>query len=148
MACDGAYSTADEYAAFWCIGDLPLSADETTTIEMYLDTAAGGIQASLAASGQCSCTLSSWGANYLSQLNIISAAIFHRCPCGRPELTDEQKTAFLFWINEQLTMIRETKIDVCLNATGADFPALGWGKQALTPWAQAQTYLNYLAMLE
>ena len=143
MACSGRYASAAQYASFWCIAET-LSAQEQATIEMYLDIAAADIHAALAASGQCDCTLASWAAMFLVKLNIIDAAIYHRCPCGRPELTDEQKNAFLFWMNEQVAMLRSTKMDVCQGATGAEFPAMAWGRMALTDWATAQTYLDFL----
>ena len=144
MACAGAYASAAEYAAFWCVGDLPLSDDETAMIDTYLGIAASDVHASLAAAGMCDCTLADWATPYLKKLNLIDAAIFHRCPCGRPELTDAQKTAYLFWINEQLTLIRESKMDLCAGETGASFPAQAWGRQGLTAWATAELFINNL----
>ena len=144
MPCTGRYATAEQYRAFWCIAE-SLSASEQATIEMYLDIAASDLHSALAASNQCSCAWAPWANGFAAKLNIIDAAIYHQCPCARPELSPEQKTAFLMWMNEQLSMIRTSKLDLCQGSTGAEFPAMAWGRQALTSWAVAQTYLDYLA---
>jgi hypothetical protein len=78
---------------------------------------------------------------------MIEAAIIHNCPCGSADLSDEMKRLWLEWLDRQYTLIREQKIDVCANATGADFPALDWAVQGTTEFAQAEIILQRIQRL-
>ena len=146
MACSGRFASALEYARFLCVidGDETLTAAQTTTIEAYLDIAATDLHAALAATGACDCTFASWANGFLGKLNIIDAAIYHRCPCARPDLTDELRRTYLDWITDQIADIRAGRLELCQGATASEFPAAGWGRQALTPWAQVTTIYNYI----
>lgn len=140
MACEGSWATPEDYAAFWCIG---LGSDEEeAVVQNYLTVAASDIHAALAASGACDCTLTAWAEEYLKKLNIIDAAIFHKCPCGRPQVSDELKGAWLEWLDRQFELLRTGKMDVCDGATGAEFPAIGWAQQGVTEFARARIILN------
>lgn len=142
--CIDSYATAEEYASFWCMDTL--TAEEEAVIESFLLIAANDIHVALAASGACNCTAASWAEGYLAKLNIIDATIWHQCPCGRPKtISDEMRQTFLQWIDAQLALLREGKLDICQNATGADFPAIGWAEQGLTDFNTAQIIMNYAA---
>lgn len=120
----------------WDNGDLYqvllLGAAQVATIERFLDIAASDIHSALAASGACDCTLASWATEYLKKLNVIDAAILHKCPCGSAKLTDNERSAYLRWISAELKSLRMGNLEVCQGATGADFPAVGWAEQSLT----------------
>ena len=130
----------------WDNGDLYqvllLGAAEVATIEWFLDIAASDVHVALAASGACNCTLAGWANEYLKKLNVIDAAIYHKCPCGNAKLTDNERQAFLRWISDQFSLLRTGKLEVCQGATGADFPAVGWAEQSLTDWNAAQIVWN------
>jgi hypothetical protein len=119
-----------------------LTGIERGTIEHYLNIAASDIHAALAATGACDCTHASWAAGYLSKLNIIDAAAYYQCPCGQPKISDDQRRALLEWASNELANLRMSKVDVCQDATGADFPATGWAEQGTTESAQARIILN------
>lgn len=130
----------------WDNGDLYrillLGANQVATIERFLDIAASDIHVALAASGACDCALAGWANEYLKKLNVIDAAIYHKCPCGSAKLTDNERSAFLRWISEQLKALRKGELEVCQGATGADFPAVGWAEQSLTDRNTAQIIWN------
>lgn len=130
----------------WSSGDLyqlmPITVNERAIIQMYLDTAASDVHASLAATGACDCALASWATQYLKKLNIYDAAVRHNCPCGSPTLSQELKSMWLDWINTQLGLLRKGEIEVCAGATGADFPAIGVAEQGVTDWTRAQIIWN------
>lgn len=115
-----------------------MSASEVATVEMYLDLATPAIFAALASVGACSCTFASWANAYLAQLNSLMAAVIHHCPCGRGELTDDMRQAYLEWITQQLELIRTGSIELCSGYTGADFPAIATAEQAWTDWRAAE----------
>ena len=130
----------------WDDGDLYqvllLDANKVATIERFLDIAASDIHSALAASGACDCTLASWATEYLKKLNVIDAAIYHKCPCGSAKLTDTERQSFLRWISAELKALRTGNLEVCQGATGADFPAVGWAEQSLTDRNSAAIIYN------
>jgi hypothetical protein len=217
MSCGSRYSTAENYASFWCIGQKLMGADdgggvgfdhltdsqadfvndgvkasvgmilynvtdhssgpvtavdahtihatltggtgnhwddgdrylivtitgaERTTIENYLDIAAADIWAALAAVDACSCTVASWMTGYLEKLNVVDALIFHRCPCGRPQMELDERKMFFDWVNNQLELLRTNKIDVCSGATPADWPAVSFIEGSYTDFNAAVIYMN------
>jgi len=130
----------------WDDGDIyrivGVDANEQAQISVFLDIAASDIHAALAATGACDCTLSDWAAEYLRKLNVIDAAVIHQCPCGRAQISEDMKGTWLSWLDAQLALLREGKIDVCDGATGSDFPAIGWAQQSVTEFAAARIILN------
>jgi hypothetical protein len=130
----------------WDDGDVyrmvALKANEQAQIEVYLEIAASDIHAALAAVGACDCTLSAWAAEYLKKLNVIDAAVIHACPCGRAQISDTQKGAWLEWLDRQFELLRTGAIDVCTGAMGADWPSIGWAQQSVSEFAAARIILN------
>lgn len=130
----------------WDDGDLyqlmPITANERAIITMYLETAAGDVHAALAATGACDCVLASWAETYLQKLNIWDAAVRHNCPCGNPGLSDDQRSMWLDWVNGQMGLLREAKIEVCDGETGADFAYTGWAEQGVTEFARTRIIAN------
>jgi hypothetical protein len=130
----------------WSDGDawriVAIDGEEISTIGHYLTIAASDIHVALAASGACDCSLASWADGYLSKLNIIDAAAYYQCPCGQPTMTDEMRGRYLDWCVDQLSLLREGKLEVCDGETGADFPAIGWAEQSLTDFATAEIIYN------
>ena len=120
-----------------------ITAAERSAIEHYLNVAASDIHAAMAASGACDCTLASWATAYLEKLNIIDAASYHTCKCGRPRLSEDERMNLLRWMSDQLMAIRVGEIELCHGHTGSDFPAIGWAEQSLTDFATAQIIVNY-----
>ena len=141
MPCSGAYATPEEYNALMCAGLDLTDADVVAATTTALTIAASDVHAALAAVGACNCTLASWATVYLKKLNIIDAAVIHNCPCGN-QLSDSEKQTFLTWLNEQFALIRTQKIEVCANATGADYPAWGVIQTGLTAWSEAEIIQN------
>ena len=131
-----AWDTTNEYRL------MPISAAEVATIEQFLDIAANDLFAAMAATGMCDCTLASWAAGYLKKLNLIDAMVIHNCPCGNPNLTNEQKQMWLNWVTEQLNHIRLGEIELCQGETSVDYPALAWAKSGLTEWTRAQIFVD------
>ena len=129
----------------WANGDIYRSAflntAERAIVEHYLNITVGDIHAALGSVAACDCTFSSWGANYLAELNIILARVFYDCPCA-PSLSDREKELYSRLAESRLTDIRNGTIDVCEGATGALFPATHWAEQSLTDFASAEIILN------
>ena len=140
-------STLTATGVTWTDGDayriVPIDGDEISTIEVYLDIAAGDIHAAMYQSGMCDCSLASWATGLLSKLNIIEAAAFYQCPCAKPNISDEMRGRYLDWCSTQLEAIRTSHLELCAGATGADFPAIGWAEVGWTPFATAQIITNY-----
>lgn len=136
MACSGRYATADQFAAFWCLGTL--TAAEQATIETFLDIAASDIHAALGAVGACDCTWATWADDYMVKLNVIEAMIIHNCPCANARITDDMKRAWLDWINNQFTAIAQGKLVFCQDETGADYPYLGWAQQGVDDFTKGK----------
>jgi hypothetical protein len=135
----------------WDDGDayiiVAIDAQQRATIELNLNLAATMIHAARAQSGGCDCTLASWADDYLAHLNVVIAAAFYSCTCGRPSisaLSDETRTAYREWAQEQLNAIRDVRIELCDGETGSETPVLGWAEQGTTEFARAQIILNDL----
>lgn len=124
------WDNGDEY---W-LADM--SAEQRVQIEHYLDIAANDIHIARAASGGCSCTLSAWGQGFAKKLNIIDAAIWHECPCAKPNISDERRRDLLFWMNEQLEGIRTVKLELCQGETGSETAARAVAEVNLDEWAE------------
>lgn len=132
----------------WDAGDVyrivTIDAQEIARAQHWLDITASDLHAALAAQGMCDCTLSGWGAGLLAKLNIIEAASFYTCGC-MAKLTTEEKEQYREWTKDQLMLIRTGKVDVCQGATGAEYPAFGSVKEAITDFAQAQIIADRIA---
>ena len=139
MACSGPYATADQMAEYFCT---TISEEQTPMVNRTLTQAAGMIHAARAAQNGCDCTLAGWASDYLKNLNILLAAVVFRCKCSNINLTQDEKTMFAEMIRNELTLIREGKIELCAGATGADYPVTGWANQGVSEWARAQIILN------
>ena len=142
MSCTGRFAEAQAFADFWCLSYV-LSAEEQATIEVYLDLTASDIQAAMAQSGMCDCTLASWATNYLAKLNILESAAFYQCQCANPKLTDEMRMKLIDWASVQLDNIRTMTVDLCSGATGSDFPAIGIAQMGVTEMAAARIIFDY-----
>ncbi len=119
-----------------------LAASAIATVELYLNITSNNIHAALAAVGACDCILAAWAEQYLKKINIIEAGSFHQCPCARSSISDEQRRLLLEWTDQQLELIRTNKIDVCADATGADWPSISWAEQATTEFAAKRIIIN------
>lgn len=139
MSCSGAYSTADDFAEYFCC---TLAADELPGINRILQIAATPIHAARAATGGCDCSLPDWANDYLMQLNCLLAVAVYNCRCSNLKLTQEQKEMYMTAAREDLTLIREGKIELCVGETGADFAVTGWAEQGMTEFARAQIIAN------
>lgn len=123
-----------------------LDAQQRAVVELNLNLAATDINAALAASGACDCPFSSHGAEFLKRLNVIIAAAFYGCSCGRPaQASAENRARWQEWAQLQLEMLRDGRLEMCAGETGADFPALGWAEQAWNEFAAAGIVLNDMA---
>ena len=137
------YATAEQYAMTLGGPDLPLSVDQRNMIESLLDLSGALVQASVAAAGASNCTMADWAAEYLAQLNIRGAAVYHSDPCGRPPmLSDELRQSYNQWFTESTAQIRSGQIELCAGETGSDFPYINWGQQATTVWNEAKIIVN------
>ncbi len=129
----------------WYAGDnyrvIFMNSAQRAQIEHYLNITSGDIQAALGAAGACDCPLSSWGATFLAEINIVLARVFFECPCAA-SLSDAEKRQYADMAKERLMQIRSGEIDVCTGETGSLFPAVGWAEQALTEWNAARIIVN------
>ena len=132
--------------ATWTNGDeyqiANMTGAERVTIENFLRIAASDINAALRATGACDCSLAADALVYLAKLNIIDAAIWHNCPCGRPDLSEEQRRSFLDWINRELDNLRTGAIDLCSGYTGREWPAIATAEMAWTDWRAAEIMID------
>ena len=130
----------------WNIGDsyqiVPLTASEVANLEHWLDVAAGDVHAALAATDQCDCTWSAWGADYAKKLNIIDAASYPHCRCGKEDIGARERQNLLDWMSAQLAAIADGTIDLCEGATGKNWPALGYADQAYTEFQAAEMIIK------
>ena len=133
----------------WSNGDIyritTLSGAQISSIELYLDVTAADINAALAATGACSCTWQSWAWDWLAKLNIIEAAAFYSCPCGKPTLSDEARRNLLEWATEQLRALRDGEVTVCEGDTSKNYPAIGWAEINHDAFTAAGIIDNYNA---
>jgi hypothetical protein len=143
MSCTDKYADAGDFAAFFCV---TIDDDrQEATINNYLTIAAASIHAARAQSGGCGCTLASWAGDYLKLLNIVMAAAFYSCPCGRPGtslMSDDTRAGYREWAQAQMDAIRDMRIELCDGETGSEFPVVGWAEQGVTEFARAQIVLN------
>ena len=140
MACTGRYATAQQYATLLCLDSMTPS--EQTTIERFLDLAAGFIHVARSTQAACNCTVAAGVDTYLAILNVWIAAVINRCPCGTARLTDAEKASWLQWAQSQLEAIRDGTLELCQGETGTSFPYVTWAEHSLTDWAAAQIVIN------
>lgn len=136
----------------WDTGDLYriclINGIEISTIEHYLNVAAGDIIVALAASDQCNCNWSSWALSsngtvgLLAKLNIIDAAAYYQCDCGQTRFSPAERDRYLRWMSEQLVQLRDGDLDICQGATGKNWPAMGIAQQAHTEFQAAEIVFN------
>jgi len=141
MACDTRYAEADDYAILMCL-DRPLCSEDEDTIEAYLDMAAGDLHVARASVDGCSCTLSTGASIFLKILNVRIAAVLNVCPCGRANLSDAMRGAWIQWATAQLDAIRTGKLELCEGETGSEYPFFTYAEQSLTVWAAEQIITN------
>ena len=118
-----------------------LSTSERSQVEHNLDIVAGDIHAALASVGACDCALSTWGANYLAEINIILARLMYDCPC-QSNLSDRQREVMGEAVADRLNKIIDGTVDVCQGATGSKYPVIGWASVGFTEQAQEQIVIN------
>jgi len=140
MACQEYWASAEEYTDFWCVQITGV--DEADQVKNYLRRAASTINMAMQASGACDCTLTAASVQYLRDLSIVLAVVYHNCTCARPKLTAEDKRLYLEQVTEELRQIRTGELELCSGATGADFPSIGWAQQGWTDWATAEIIFN------
>ena len=143
MPCTGRFSTAQEFADFWCRE--PMCDEDKIKIEFYLDIAAADIHVAMAATGMCDCTLADWATVFLKKLNILDAELLQHClaRCGRTaQMNTEMRGLWLNWMNTQLEAIRMGKLELCAGHTSGDFPSMGWAQQGHTDFQKAQIIWN------
>jgi len=138
-------TTITATGVLWVNGDryrvVTMNADDASMIQLYLDITAPDVYAALASAGLCDCTWTTWGTALVKKLNIIEAGVFHTCPCAQPKLSDDQRSAYMEFVNEQLQKIIDGEIDIC-GGTGSNFPALDWAEVASTEHAAANIIVN------
>lgn len=132
----------------WSTGDtywlLPISAREVATIEAFLNIAAGTIHVARQATDGCNCSLDSGVLDFLRHLNVVMAAVWHNCPCGKPNISDSLRQGYLTWAQAQIDAITSGALELCAGETGTGFPAIGWAEQGLTPWREAEIIAAYI----
>lgn len=142
MPCVGRYASATEYNNLICANLDLADPAVVATIENALDLAASDVHMALAASNQCSCTMSAAGLVYVKKLNIMDAAVLQNCPCGNALRTPEDRTRVSEWLSGQYELIRQSKTVVCENATGSEYPAFGIAQYSFTDWNYIQIILD------
>lgn len=120
-----------------------LTGNQIATIEHLLTITASDVSAALQASGQCDCTIGAVGLGLAKKLNIVEAGLFYSCPCGAsPDLSEEERSALLVWMTNNLDNIRMGNLELCDGFTGAEFPAFGIAEQSWTEFAANQIVVN------
>lgn len=137
MSCDGPFAEARDYAELICTRTY--DASKEAVINAQLTMTAGAIHAAMSASNQCSCDLEAWAEQYLKHLNIILTAATQDCPCST--ISNEEKAAYLAFVNTELEKIRTGQVDVC-GGTGMDYPAFGSIELGLNVFNKAQIIQN------
>lgn len=143
MSCLDKYADAGDFSAFFCV-DIDNNQQEAT-INNYLNIAASNIHVARAASNGCDCSLAPWATEYLKLLNIVIAASFYSCPCGRPGtslMSDDTRHSYREWAQGQIDAIRDMRLELCDGETSSEFPVVGWAEQGVTEFAKAQIVLN------
>jgi len=121
-----------------------MNGSELATAEHYLNITAVDITIAVRSVGACDCQ---WWAEFdewAKKINIIEAAVLHKCPCASPSLSDGQMQILLEWADKQLERVRSMEFDPCDGETGKDYPVTGWAEQAKTPFAAADVIFNNL----
>ena len=139
MTCSGAYTDADGFAQYWCI---TIDEEDEARLNRFLRMAATRIHAARSASGGCDCALAEWAADYLAELNILIAVTTYICKCTNLNLTADQIAAYLDAVQNDLTLIREGKTELCAGETGADFPAFDYAEMTWTTFATEEILEN------
>ncbi len=139
MSCTSAYADADDFAEFWCAS---ITDEERTGINRILELSATMIHAARDATNGCDCTLADWASNYLMTLNCMLAVTVYNCRCTNLNLTQEEKQMYLTAAREDLVNIRQGNIELCADATGAEFPATSWAAQGLNEFSKARIVVN------
>lgn len=142
MACEEYWATPQEYLDFWCveIG----GANEEDQVKNYLRRAASTINMARQAQGACDCTLSTAAVDYLRDLSIVLAVVYHKCPCARPKLTEAEMGMYMRQVSDELKLIRTGEFELCAGHTGSDFPAIAHAERAWTDTAAAEIIYNRL----
>ena len=140
MSCQEYWATAEEYTDFWCVEIVDVN--EADQVKNYLRRASSTINMAMQASGACDCTLTSASTQFLRDLSIVLAVVYHACPCARPNIGIDDKRLYMEQAMEQLRQIRVGEIELCQGETGTDFPSLGWAQQGWTPWSTAEIIYN------
>lgn len=142
----GVTATVLQTTNTWSDGDsyiiALMSASEVATINLALDMTAALIFPALAAQGACSCTFASWANLYLAQLNALAAAAYRNCPCGGNTLTEDARTRYLLYVQQELGLIRTGQYEFCAGYTGSDFPAIATAEQSWTNWRAAEIIID------
>lgn len=142
---DVTQTTITATGVLWVNGDryrvVTMTGDESSQIQLYLDITAPDVYAALASVDACDCTWTAWGTELVKKLNIIEAGVFHTCPCAQPKLSDEQRTAYMEFVNAQIQKLITGEIDIC-GGTGSNFPALDWAEVSGTDFAAANIITN------
>ena len=132
----------------WTTGDYyqiaKMTADTVAMVELYLRIAAGDINAARYSAGAGDCTISADLDMFMRKLNVIDAAIWHNCPCARPNLSDAMRQGFLLWITDTLNQIRTGELELCQGYTGSSYPAVAFAQQSWTPWREAEIILDQM----
>lgn len=133
----------------WTVGDqyriVFINTSERATIENYLNITANDIHAARSQTGACDCALQEWALDYCAKINIIEAAAFYTCTCGSPQLTADDRKAYLEWASAQLELIRTGKIELCEGHTGTEYPAFDTVEQAWTDFNAVRIIQNRIA---
>lgn len=142
MACDPFYATSSSYLDFWCvqIND----ANEEDQVKNYLRRAASTINMARQAQGACDCTLSTAAVQYLRDLSIVLAVVYHKCPCARPKLTEVEMGMYMRQVSDELKLIRTGEFELCAGHTGSDFPAIAHAERGWTAETAAEIIYNRL----
>lgn len=142
MTCTSRFATAADYNRILCAGLNLANAAEVAEVEAILDLAASDLHVNLAAVGACDCTLTSFALVYLKKLNVIDAAVVHNCTCGGVRLSDEQRQAWLQWLDQQMELIRTGKVPLCEDDSGSEYPAFATAEMSYTGWNEANIAAN------
>jgi hypothetical protein len=140
MACQARYADYNDFATKYCES---FDEEDESEVNRSLELAATNINMAIAAQGACDCTFSSWSAQYLIELNCIIALVTFNCRCSTIRaLAAEDRAVWADWANNQLTLIREGKIELCDGETGSDFPVTSWADQGTTEFARTRIIVN------
>ena len=125
----------------WNLGDQyrisTMSGTEIATAEHYLNITAVDITIALQSIDACDCTWWTYFSDWAKKINIIEAAVLHKCPCASPQLSDAQFATYMQWAEQQLNRLRMMEFDPCEGHTGKDWPVSTWANQSIDEWAAA-----------